>query len=328
MILVLMIGEMIKISSYRERRMYYVEEKEDLSKITIYQAVEKFIRTKSTKNVSEKTIEYYRHTLKPFVTFLEEIDVLVPEDVITEDIHEFIEERKKKGNKPPTINKYLRAIEAFFRYLQVQDIIKSNPVAGFGRLQETKRVIRTLDEKMITRMFDVIDRGTFVGERNFLFILLLLDTGVRLNEALELKLTDILWDQRTIYVLGKYSKERFVPFSDTLAMYLEYYLDRRGTLEHDYIFVNIEGDQLRRRTIQDAVLDYANSANIKGVRISPHTFRHTFAKMYLMRGGDVFSLQKILGHSCIEMVRVYVEMFSHDITEQHNKFTPLNNFKL
>ncbi|WP_028546234.1 tyrosine-type recombinase/integrase [Paenibacillus taiwanensis] len=299
-----------------------------MSNVTIYQAVDKFLRNKRTKNLDKKTVDYYKQTLGAFVKFLEEIDVTLPGDIITEDIQEFIELRKKKGNKAPTINKYLRAIEAFLRYLQLKEAIGDNPVTEFGRLQETKRIIRTLDEKMIMEIFGVINQESFVGERNFLFILLLLDTGVRLNEALEIKLTDILWNQRNIFISGKYNKERVVPFSDTLARYLDNYLERRGTLEHDYVFVNIEGDQLKRRTIQDSVLDYANAASIKGVRISPHTFRHTFAKMYLIRGGNVFSLQKILGHSSIEMVRVYVEMFSNEIAEQHNKYTPLNNFQL
>lgn len=310
-------------SDYRNRRKYYVNERMNPEEMSFHQLLERFIRTRTVKNVSHLTIEFYRGCINQFIDFMYEVGVDKPGDVITDDIYEFIELRKRKGNKPPTINKYLRALDAFFRYSVQRGAIDDNPVTPIGRLNEGKRIIRTLEEEHIRAMLSIPNQNTFVGYRNYVFMLFLLDTGVRLQEALEVKLSDVYWERRLVHIIGKNNKEREIPYSEKLREHLERYLRSRGTLHSEYLFVSNEGEQLARRTIQDAISDYANMSNIKGIRISAHTFRHTFAKFYLLQGGDVFTLQDILGHSGIEMVRVYVEMFKKDIVAQHDKYSPL-----
>lgn len=108
---------------------------------------------------------------------------------------------------------------------------------------------------------------------------------------------------------------------------LKQYLAERGDVETDWLFVNVEGTALRTRTIQENIQEYGKLAGISGVQVSPHTFRHTMAKFCILNGGDVFTLQQILGHSTLDMVRYYVELFSKDIREQHQKYSPVENMR-
>ena len=129
----------------------------------------------------------------------------------------------------------------------------------------------------------------------------------------------------TIKVLGKGGKEREVPFGATAKQALLQYLMRIGEIPgQDLLFLNRFGGGVNRRTIQRQIQLYAEKAEIKGVRPSPHTLRHTFATQYILNGGDAFSLQKILGHSTLDMVRVYVDMANSNMTLQHKKFSPMD----
>lgn len=118
---------------------------------------------------------------------------------------------------------------------------------------------------------------------------------------------------------GKGRKERLAPFQSKMKSLLRKYVDIRGNIVvTDHLFVTVDNEPLSKRNIQERLHDYGVSAGMAGVRVSPHTFRHTFAKMYIKNGGDAFTLQAILGHSTLEMVRHYINMFSSDVVE--NRF--------
>ena len=104
---------------------------------------------------------------------------------------------------------------------------------------------------------------------------------------------------------------------------LRKYLQVRGKLEHDYLFVNIDNNPIATRAVQERIKKYGRMAGISNVRCSPHIFRHTFAKMSVQNGTDLFSLQSVLGHTTLDMVRHYVNLFSKDVYENHRKFSPL-----
>jgi integrase/recombinase XerD len=114
-----------------------------------------------------------------------------------------------------------------------------------------------------------------------------------------------------------------VPFQGTVKRQLRKYLMVRGELETPYLFVTLDNTQVSIRAFQDRMAEYGKKAGITNVRCSPHTARHTFAKMYIQNGGDAFSLQRILGHTTIDMTRVYVDLFSSDIKNAHKKVSPI-----
>lgn len=121
---------------------------------------------------------------------------------------------------------------------------------------------------------------------------------------------------------------RKVGFQQTCANARHHYLRERGDLITDVLFVTVNHSRIHSRTFQENLTDYGKSASLRGVRVSPHTFRHTMSKFYILNGGDAFTLQQILGHSTSDMVRHYVQLFRSDVQQQHRKFSPVENMKV
>lgn len=193
------------------------------------------------------------------------------------------------------------------------------------KLAEEKRVLRTLSRDQVWVLLDAPNRSTPVGYRNYVFLLMILDTGLRLEEALSFDVEDVSWQERVIKVFGKGRIERLVPFSDLLAVHMREYLELRAESDSPVFFLNIDGQPLRRRTIQEDISEYGKIAGIKGVRVSCHTLRYTFARNYVLNGGDVVSLMRIMGHKSLHKAQLYTEMFQADISKQHDKFSPVSS---
>lgn len=165
--------------------------------------------------------------------------------------------------------------------------------------------------------------------RDYTIMLLLLETGMRVSELAGIKLEDIRWRENKILVLVKGNKERLVPFQRKMKTALQRYVTVRGDVPGvDNLFINQENLPMCTQNIHERITHFGITSNIAGVRVSPHTFRHTFAKMYIKNGGDTFSLQAILGHTTLDMVRNYVNMFSSNVQEQHNKFSFLEHLRI
>jgi integrase/recombinase XerD len=157
-------------------------------------------------------------------------------------------------------------------------------------------------------------------------ILTLLDTGLRLSEILGLRRDCIDWQGNRLIVRGKGDKERSVPFGTAVRRALWEYAQRRGDVSgQDVFFLDQFGGQICARHIQITLRRYGKQAGIEGVRVSPHTLRHTFATQYILNGGDAFSLQQILGHSTLEMVKQYVKLANRDVALQHRRYSPVDN---
>jgi len=310
---------------YKEKRKRIMAMKGEMQDIEMQEAISQFLKSRKLKNLTDNTTKFYLQTLNKFADFMEQNEIAKPRDVIMEDVQEFIQQRAGKGISAPTINKYIRSMRAFFRHMRNSGFINDDPMEFIDNQVEEKRVIRTLSREQTQALFNTPNRATPAGFRNFVFMLTLLDTGMRLEEAITFYITDIYWKERVIKVYGKGRKERFVPFSDTLAPYLMQYSELRGETEHLTFFVNVDGQPLKRRTIQEEISNYGKAANIKGVRVSCHSLRYTFARNYLLLGGDVMTLMNIMGHKSLTMVQLYAEMFQTDINRQHGKFSPVSS---
>lgn len=285
-----------------------------------------FYRHCRVKNLADLTIVYYEDVLRELRKLLSEQNISRPIDV-TKDVMETVILAKRDGGvADATVEKLFRGWRAFFNWMEDRGYLPSNPVADI-RLKSEKRVIETFSKAQIKALLATPNRNTFTGYRDYVLMLLLLDTGVRISEAAGVKLSDIRWGDGVIKVYGKGGKERLVPMQTTLEQHLREYEMIRGKLQHDYLFANIDNNPYQVRGMQQSIADYGKIARIKGVRVSPHTFRHTFAKYYIMNGGDVFSLQKILGHTTLDIVRVYVNLFSTDVVRQHAKYSPLETMR-
>lgn len=231
-----------------------------------------------------------------------------------------------------TINGYLRALQSFWAWLEREQFIEKNPFVQLRIPKAPKKVIPTFTEEQLRQLFAAIDTTSELGYRDYTIILTLLDTGIRCSELTGLKVTNVNLDGRLLKVWGKGSKERWVPIGGkvqkALWKYLTHHRPEPATPRYDNVFLTRDGRPLTKDRLEAIVEHYGKKAAISGVRVSPHTFRHTMAVTFLRNGGDVFSLQRILGHSQLEVLRGYVNFAQADISKAHQRNSPADNLDL
>lgn len=296
---------------------------------------------------SQKTIDWYAANLKRFLRFLKNHDMPVSVgDIGIPEVRRFIHHLQSEvvrwedspnisdsGRLSPfSVQGYVRTIKAFWSWLLEEDYIEENPMSRLKLPRVPRKVIATYTPEQIQEIIQSLDRKTPTGFRNYTVILLLLDTGIRLSELTNLEIEDIDFGQSSMLISGKGNKERTVPFGiqvrRTLWRYARNYRACPVSPKEQHFFLSGNGLPLQPRSVQSIIKRIGEKAGITGVRNSPHTLRHTFAKMYLMEGGDIFSLQKILGHASLEMVKAYLNLASSDVSHQHRRFSPMDNMTI
>lgn len=227
--------------------------------------------------------------------------------------------------KPTTVNTRIRGIRAFTKFLHREGFIAKNIGVDLHLVRQERTVINAFTQDQVRALLRQPDRTTFTGVRDYTIMLLFLETGIRVSECTGITLDDVRLREGQILIHGKGAKQRWVPFQSTFRRVLQEYLAARGKQESKALFCTLNGQAMNKRTIEIAIRQYGESAKVTGVRCSPHTFRHTMAKYYILAGGDIFSLQRILGHSSLDMVRLYVDLFGTDIQSQHRKYSFLEH---
>lgn len=293
--------------------------------LTVAEALAGFLASCKARNLSQETVNYYRHRLTAFRNFLESKEPTpAATEVTPSDIREFLTVELER-NSPTTASHSHCALSAFYRHLEREGCVKVNPMERVEKPKRRKVIIQTVTAAQVEALLRTCGRD-FYGVRDKALLLTLLDSGLRASELCGLKLDDVNLEEQTALVLGKGDKERIVPFGASVKAALVSYLNRRGD-DHGPMFVNHYGDTLTRYGLRDMVIRRGQEADIKGVRMSLHTLRHTFAVSYLRNGGDVFSLQKLLGHSDLTMTRRYAELSEQDVLEKHRRFSPMDGLK-
>lgn len=291
-------------------------------------AIRIFIQDAKVRNLSNYTIRSYQQKLEQvkYCIFEAEPDIK-PKNIRLDHIKEHVIIRLlDEGKSETTVNSLLRGVRAFFNFLYNEGYININPVEQLKMLRENKKIVETFTREDLQILFAQPDLRTFTGIRDYTIMLLLLDTGIRVREACDITLNDINWKDNLITINGKGFKQRGVPLQPTMKRQLDKYVRLRGDLDTNVLFVTIDNTPITRRQVQDRIKHYGKMAGLKHIRVSPHTFRHTFAKMSIMNGANIFALQKILGHTTLEMVKRYVNMFSDEAALQHKKFSPVERF--
>ena len=192
------------------------------------------------------------------------------------------------------------------------------------------KIVNTYTQEQITNLIGLCSRSNDSGCRNLAILLLLLDTGIRVSELVSIEVSDVnLTDGYIKIRYAKGGKERLIPIGSLVQKSLWKYINssrpKPVTQRVTRLFLGSHGMPLTRSGVQQMIRRYGKQLDINGVRCSPHTFRHTFAKSYLINGGDIFSLQKILGHTSLASVRIYLNLFGTDIKKQHQKYSPADN---
>ncbi|RXT03551.1 tyrosine-type recombinase/integrase [Ammoniphilus sp. CFH 90114] len=321
---------------------------------TLDELFETFMQAKELEGLRERTLTDHQRHYKYFLDFLtNSFPEIKRGDDITVDVirnyincmknekgvwdnHEWLAEKhaNKKGLSPVTINVRLRSIKCFFKFLTDEGHIKNNPCERIKLLKTEDDTIESFTPEQTKKLLEQPDQRTFVGYRDYVLMILLLDTGIRVKEALNLTIDNFDYEQKTLTVpasVAKNNNARILPLSKKTAKLINTLIKENGALLEDgcnNLFITNYGDKLEPHIIRARIKNYGEAAKIKGVRVSPHTYRHTFAKYYILNGGDPFTLQRLLDHSTMNMVRKYIQMNNEDIKIQHNQFSPVNQLSL
>ncbi|SMO92259.1 tyrosine-type recombinase/integrase [Melghirimyces algeriensis] len=294
-------------------------------------SLDSFLRDCRVRNLSESTVRFYRNELNTFQKMLEEQRIDTNPNKITSKIikENVILAMMDDNRKESAINARLRAVRSLFNFLERERMVVHNPMDSVKLVRQKQTVIETFSREQIHALLRQPNQQTFTGLRDYTMILLLLETGLRIKELVNICVDDVKFDDNMIRVRSpKGSQERLVPFQSTMKRQLRKYLAVRGEVEHDFLFVSIDNKPVAIRTFQERFASYGKQARIKNVRCSPHTCRHTFAKMFVQNGGHAFTLQNILGHNSLEMTRRYVKLFSQDISQEHKKYSPIERLMI
>lgn len=292
------------------------------------EASEMFLESLKIKGLAYHTRRWHKENLVAVVKVLRALEMadrpaLVTEGMIKQVVLKMIDNELS----PTTINHRVRSVKQLFEYLKTENMVTQNPAANLDRRKPKTGVIETFTEEQLKSLLACPDKTRFVGLRDYTIMLLLLDTGVRISELVNIKLVDLrMIDNEIIITQGKGGKSRRVYISPKTKETLKRFIQARGDISgNPYLLVSNADDHMTTRNVQERLRVYGDKAHIEGVRVSPHTFRHTFAKMYIMRGGDPFSLQALLGHSTLDMVKHYVNIWGSDLQKMHRQFSPVNH---
>lgn len=293
------------------------------------QALEAFLLYCKSRQLSERTIEYYQTRLPVFARWMAEAyPGFRPKDVTEEVIRRFIISEAERKGKAMAHHAY-KSLSAFFSYLLHDDILPTHPMSRMPKPKAPRTIIKTFSVQQVEDVLRTCGKD-FCGVRDRAIVLTLIDCGLRASELCALTLDDVDWTAQTLDVrCGKGEKPRVVPFGKAAKAALSQYVSRRGgaSLDSAHLFITCYGNRLTRYHARDIVQSRCKRAGINGVRCSPHTLRHTFAILFLRNGGNAFSLQRILGHADLQMTRRYCELADSDVIEAHKLYSPGDRLK-
>ncbi|MDB5008455.1 MAG: xerD 2, partial [Mucilaginibacter sp.] len=266
------------------------------------------------KSLSKNSIEAYSRDIEKLCQFSDiQKDKIAPEKITLTDLRRFIESVNELGMIPSSQARILSGIKAFYKFLLMEDIIKSDP----SELLESPKIQRKLPDTLsydeINKLIDAIDVSKPEGGRNKAILEVLYGCGLRVSELTELKLSNLYLDIEFIKVTGKGSKERLVPIGGSAVKALKVWIEnirvhipvKKG--EEDLVFLNRRGTRLSRVYIFMVIKQLAELAGINKA-ISPHTFRHSFATHLVEGGADLRAVQEMLGHESITTTEIYTHL--------------------
>lgn len=290
-----------------------------------------FMQSREAEGVTIATYKAYNITMRQFLLYLYDKDIYSIDQLDAPCIREFLISVKARGVRNISVHKDFRVIRTFCLFLFQNDYVDSNPMANVKAPKVEKRIIRTFTAQEIKKLLSAFDTNDYFGMRNYCMMSLLFSTGIRKAELCNIRLDDINVTTELIRIRGKGQKERFVPIGRTMKRTLKAYLVQRDEFvkrnkrNSMYLYVSAHEDNLTVNGVGGIFYKLKKALKIPGERINCHTWRHTFAKNYLLNGGDIFSLQKILGHAELESTKIYLNLNTEEMKQQHAKYNPLDN---
>ena len=272
---------------------------------------------KLERSLSGNSIDAYLQDIDKLISFLEAYHpAILPENIDLSLLQQFLVWCHDLHMSTRSQVRMISGIKAFFRFLFLENIIDKDPTL----LLEAPKIGRKLPEVLsiaeIDRIQSAIDLSKEEGHRNKAIIETLYSCGLRVSELINLKISDLYFDEEYIRVKGKGNKERLIPISKKAIEEIKNYFENRRNLQpiekkhEDYVFLNRRGKKLSRIMIFTIIKQLAAAAGIEK-NISPHTFRHSFASHLIERGADLRSVQEMLGHESIITTEIYTHIDRH-----------------
>lgn len=276
------------------------------------------------KSLSANTIAAYKEDVILLANYCSkyEFDVL---QLNQEHVSQFLKELVEQSFSARSQARILSGIKAFFKYLDLEDLIDGNPTELISGPKISRKLPVFLSIEEIDALIKTIDLSEPTGHRNKSLLEVLYSCGLRVSELIGLKWSDIHQKEQYIRVVGKNNKERLVPIASSalhdLMLLKESYLDDQKSSK--YIFTSRSGKNLSRVMVFYIIKDCARKAGIEK-EISPHTFRHSFATHLVERGADLRAVQEMLGHSSITTTEIYTHLSNDYLRNTILTFHPRN----
>jgi len=280
------------------------------------------------KSLSQNSVEAYVHDIEKLTQYLELIKMDVqPEKLELNQLQDFIKWINQLGMNERTQARVISGIKAFYKYLLLENIIRKSPT----ELLEAPRIGRKLPDTLsiieIDKLINAIDLSTPEGERNKAMLETLYSCGLRVSELIGLKISNLHFDVGFVNVVGKGDKERLVPIGKVAMKQIKIYLESVRNHQdvkkesEDILFLNRRGSKLTRVMIFTIIKQLAIKINLNK-KISPHTFRHSFATHLIEGGADLRAVQEMLGHESITTTEIYTHLDREFLRDAIIQFHP------
>ena len=259
----------------------------------------------SEKRFSEHTIKSYTTDLKQFTSFLSSEFKIINEihEISFQIIRTWIASLLEKGLSPRSVNRKISTLKTYFKFLIREGELFDNPMMKVVAPKSKKRLPVFIEEDQIASLLNEVQfEEGFVGQRNKLIIELFYVTGIRLSELINIKISDVDFNNQSIKVLGKRNKERIIPLSSNVVNDLNIFIENNQ--QNKYLFTNLEGNKLYNKLVYRLVNKYIGEISSVNKK-SPHILRHTFATHMLNNGADINAIKELLGHANLSATQVY-----------------------
>ncbi|MCA1027844.1 tyrosine-type recombinase/integrase [Cytobacillus kochii] len=325
------------------------QDTKNFPQLTFEQAIDIVVSGKRAEGVRDRTVRDYTKMWGYFIDWLNDnyevknVDELNAEvfrnyinfmkyDKRKYDGHKYIDANKQEiGLSDTTININLRTLRAIFNYLQREELIEVNPIERIKLIRQDIDLTNCLTNEEVKEILRQPNMRDYVGYRDAVAINLLLDSGLRANELIDLRAGDIDFKTRFIALTGdrnKNRKPRLVPISThVVKMLLQLINENVAHFKTDRVFLSCYGEPLGQNQFNKRLKYYAEKAGITDKKVTAHVYRHTWAKNMILNGCDAFTLQKIGGWADIRTMRRYIQMDTEEMRRSHDDYSPINRLK-
>ncbi|UOU99581.1 site-specific tyrosine recombinase XerD [Chryseobacterium daecheongense] len=282
------------------------------------------------RNFSENTLDAYVRDIKKLKEYAEEdLANVGPDSIGYENLQEYIFNLSKQKFSERSQARWISSIKAFFKFLLEDEYREDNPAALLEGPKLGLYLPDTLSLPDINKIISAIEVNSDLGKRNQCIIEVLYGCGLRVSELIELKISNINFQENYIKVNGKGNKTRFVPLADYTAELLKSYIDdvrsknKINKKYEDTLFLNSRGTSMSRVIVFLIIKELTDKAGVSK-KISPHTFRHSFATHLLQNGADLRYIQEMLGHSSITTTEIYTHLKTEELRDVILSYHPRN----